>query len=53
MKRWRTWVVVVIILGVVALIVMAFLPKPIPVDIVRARRGTLEVTLDQEGKTRV
>jgi HlyD family secretion protein len=36
-----------------ALLVMAFWPKPAAVDLVRAERGALQVTLDEEGETRV
>ena len=34
-------------------IVYAFLPKPIPVEVVRVARGPLQVTVDHEGRTRV
>lgn len=40
-------------LGVIALIVLAALPKPVPVDTAEARRGPLEVTIDEDGRTRV
>ena len=33
--------------------VYAFLPKPIPVEVVRVARGPLQVTVDHEGRTRV
>jgi HlyD family secretion protein len=33
--------------------VYAFLPKPIPVEVVRVVRGPLQVTVDHEGRTRV
>lgn len=39
--------------GVVALIVLASLPKPVPVDVAVVSRGPLEVTVDQDGQTRV
>jgi HlyD family secretion protein len=31
----------------------AFLPQPVEVDLVEATRGTVRVTVDQEGKTRI
>src|SRR6266436_950945 len=31
----------------------AFLPQPVEVDLVDATRGTVRVTVDQEGKTRI
>ncbi|MFO0694067.1 MAG: HlyD family efflux transporter periplasmic adaptor subunit [Polyangiales bacterium] len=34
-------------------IVVAFLPKPLPVDTGRVRRGDLRVTVDEDGRTRV
>jgi len=34
-------------------IVYAFLPTPIPVEVVRVARGPLQVTVDHEGRTRV
>ncbi|MEM9074712.1 MAG: efflux RND transporter periplasmic adaptor subunit [Myxococcota bacterium] len=40
-------------LGVVALIVVSLLPKPVPVDLATAARGSLEVTIDEDGRTRV
>jgi len=36
-----------------ALLVMAFWPKPVAVDLERAKRGPLQVTIDEEGETRV
>jgi HlyD family secretion protein len=38
---------------VVVLLVVAFLPKPVPVDLEPVIRGPMQVTLDHEGKTRV
>jgi HlyD family secretion protein len=40
-------------LGLVGLLVWAFLPGPIEVDLGRVERGELLVTVDHEGKTRV
>ncbi|MBZ0121099.1 MAG: hypothetical protein K8H88_29155, partial [Sandaracinaceae bacterium] len=44
---------IVLALGIVALIVVAALPKPVPVDFVQVRRARLEVTVDEDGRTRV
>ncbi|HJL27558.1 MAG TPA: HlyD family efflux transporter periplasmic adaptor subunit, partial [Polyangiaceae bacterium LLY-WYZ-15_(1-7)] len=41
------------LLGVIALIVVASLPKPVPVDAAEVERGVLEVTIDEAGRTRV
>lgn len=43
----------VFLAGVVGLIVLASLPKPVPVDVAEVARGALEVTVDQDGQTRV
>lgn len=43
----------VFLAGVVGLIVLASLPKPVPVDVAEVARGPLEVTVDQDGQTRV
>ncbi|MCC6874386.1 MAG: efflux RND transporter periplasmic adaptor subunit [Sandaracinaceae bacterium] len=49
--RRALWIVLA--LGIVALIVVAALPKPVPVDFVQVRRARLEVTVDEDGRTRV
>ena len=43
----------IFLLGVLALIVLAALPKPVPVDVAEVGRGVLEVTIDEDGRTRV
>ena len=54
MQRFRKllWPIVVA-LAVVGLIVYAFLPARVEVDVARVERGSLLVTVDREGKTRV
>jgi HlyD family secretion protein len=42
-----------LVLSVLGLLVWAFLPSPIEVDLGRVERGSLQVTVDHEGKTRV
>jgi HlyD family secretion protein len=50
-KSRITWSVVgLLILGI---IIWAFVPKPVEVDVARVERGPLQVTVDHEGKTRV
>ncbi|MEZ4250414.1 MAG: efflux RND transporter periplasmic adaptor subunit [Polyangiales bacterium] len=39
--------------GVAALLVVAAMPKPVPVDVAEVARGPLEVTIDEDGITRV
>src|SRR4051794_16833433 len=45
------------VLAVAAIIVAglgyAFLPQPVEADLVKVERGTVRVTVDQEGKTRI
>ncbi len=40
-------------LAVVGMVVYAFMPKPVPVDLAPVVRGALRVTVDEDGKTRV
>jgi HlyD family secretion protein len=50
-RRRIVWAV----LGVLALVglVLAFRPKPVPVDLAAAARGPLRVTVDEDGKARI
>lgn len=48
--RILVWLVLA---GVAAAFVWAFLPKPLEVSAVAVERGSLQVTLDEEGQTRV
>jgi HlyD family secretion protein len=50
-RRWVTWGVLSAVL--VAGLVYAFRPQPIPVDLATVMRGPLVVTVDEEGETRV
>ena len=38
-------------LGLLAMIVVAFLPKPVLVDVVEVERGALRVTVDEDGRS--
>jgi len=50
----RRWIITFAITAVVLLtIVYGFMPKPVPVDLVKVSRGPLKVTVEEEGKTRV
>lgn len=40
-------------LGLLAMIVVAFLPKPVLVDVALVERGPLRVTVDEDGRSRV
>jgi HlyD family secretion protein len=49
-RRWLPWLGAAVL---VALIVVGFLPQPIPVETTRVTRGTLRATVNEEGKTRI
>jgi HlyD family secretion protein len=49
----RRVVVITIIAFVILAVAYGFMPRPVPVDVVKATRGPLRVTIDEEGKTRV
>jgi HlyD family secretion protein len=53
-KRWvRRLVLALFGLGLLATLVYAFMPKPVDVDVARATRGALRVTVDEDGRTRI
>ena len=49
----RRLLVLLIAIAVVASIVYAFQPQPIGVDLALVTRGPLQVTIDEDGKTRI
>lgn len=49
----RKIIYIVIALVVAALVIVAFLPDPIPVQTGPVTRGPMQVTIDEQGKTRV
>lgn len=52
--KWRGRIAYLLLaLVVIAGIGYGFMPRPLPVDLVAARKGTLAVTVEEEGKTRV
>ena len=54
MKKWMSRAVgALLVLGVLALMLYGYLPKPQPVDVVPVHRGPIQVTVDEEAKTRV
>ncbi|MBE9136352.1 HlyD family efflux transporter periplasmic adaptor subunit [Nodosilinea sp. LEGE 07088] len=52
-RRWRRWLYVLGGVGVAGLVVYAFRPQPIAVDLATVERGALQVTVSAEGQTRV
>lgn len=54
MRLWiRRFLLLVVAGAIVAAIVMAFQPKPIGVDLADVSRGSLRVTIDEDGETRI
>lgn len=53
-KSWRGRIgPLLLALGVAGGIAYGFMPRPLPVELVPAHKGSLQVTVDEEGKTRV
>jgi HlyD family secretion protein len=52
-KTGRRIIAALVGLGVVALVMWALWPQPVPVDLVAIKRGPLEVTVEDEGITRI
>lgn len=52
-NRSRRWIWIVGAAAAVALLVWGFLPQPIAVDVATVARGRLQVTVDEDGFTRV
>jgi len=54
MKKWaRRFPALLVLLVVGGLLVYGFWPVPISVDVVQAKRGTFQVTVNEDGKTRI
>lgn len=53
MTRNRWLVITAILIIVVFAIIYGFMPRPVPVDIARAIRGHMTVTIEEEGRTRI
>ena len=50
-RRQGLWLLAT--LSVVGALAYAFAPRPVPVDLIRVRRGPLRVTVDEDGRTRI
>ena len=54
MGRWLTnWRILAMVAIVLAMLAVALWPESVEVDIARAVRGPLQITIDEEGETRV
>lgn len=54
LRRWSMRIGFAIVgVGVIGAIVLAWMPKPIAVEVTSVRRGTLRVTVEEDGRTRV
>jgi HlyD family secretion protein len=49
----RRAITIVVVLAVLAALVFAFLPEPVAVDLAAVSRGPMQVTVDEEGQTRI
>ena len=49
----RRLIVITIMAAVILAVAYGFMPRPVPVDVAKAVRGALRVTIEEEGKTRV
>ena len=45
--------VLFVVAAIVGGLVYAFMPQPVEVDLVKVERGTVRVTVDEDGKTRI
>lgn len=52
-KLIKWLIALLVVAGLVSATVVAFMPKPVPVEIATVERGDLRVTVDEDGKTRV
>ena len=52
-RRWSSWLPWIVGIGLLTLIVVGLLPKPLPAEIAVVSRGDLQVTVNEEGMTRV
>jgi HlyD family secretion protein len=52
-KNMRKFVLVAAVAGIAVLLALAFRPSALDVDVAAVRRGPLQETLEQEGKTRM
>ncbi len=50
-KRTLVWIAIAALIGLG--LTFAFLPRPITVDLIEVERGPMQVTVDEEGETRV
>ncbi|MBC8067564.1 MAG: HlyD family efflux transporter periplasmic adaptor subunit [Deltaproteobacteria bacterium] len=53
MKWIKLTLALVVLAAVISAVVVALLPKPIPVEIATVEQGPLRVTIDEDGRTRV
>jgi HlyD family secretion protein len=53
MKSWLSWLLVLVGLTLVVAIGYSFWPKPQEVDLVTVERGSIAVSVDEDGKTRI
>lgn len=52
-SKFRKFLLLLVAAAIVAAIGWGLVPEPIPVDLSEATRGEIEVTVDEDGKTRI
>jgi HlyD family secretion protein len=52
-KSYRWIFITAIVLAIAALLVWAFLPKPVPVEVAKAANGQFEIEIEEDAKTRL
>ena len=53
-RRWLKWALLgLVAAAVVVTLVLAWMPEPVPVELGIVTRGPMEVTVDEDGRTRV
>ncbi|MGB5284577.1 MAG: hypothetical protein WBN29_08690, partial [Polyangiales bacterium] len=54
LKKWiRRVLIALAVIAVVGLIVVAWIPNPVEVEVAEVSRGALIVTVNEDGRTRV
>lgn len=54
MKRAVRWIILALVaVGIIAALVLAFRPQPVPVEFAEVTRGPLQVGVEEDGQTRI
>ncbi len=54
MKRWLRWMVSgLVLIAAAAVLMYVFRPQPVPVEVAEVTRGPMQVTVEEDGQTRI